>query len=59
MFEDFVSPDKLSKRVNNAEVRIKNYKLSHYGCYLIARNGDSREKVIALDLDPLQTYAKL
>ncbi len=52
MFEHFVGADKLSKRANNAEVRINDYKLSRYACYLIAQNGDSRKKVIAL----AQTY---
>ena len=52
MFEHFVGADKLPKRANNAEVRINDYKLSRYACYLIAQNGDSRKKVIAL----AQTY---
>ena len=51
-FEHFVDADKLSKRANNAEVIINDYKLSRYACYLIAQNGDSRKKVIAL----AQTY---
>ena len=51
-FEHFVGVDKLSKRANNAEVIIKDYKLTRYACYLIAQNGDSRKKVIAL----AQTY---
>ena len=51
-FEHFVDSDKLSKRANNAEVIINDYKLSRYACYLIAQNGDSRKKVIAL----AQTY---
>ena len=51
-FEHFVDADKLSKRANNAEVLIKDYKLTRYACYLIAQNGDSRKKVIAL----AQTY---
>ena len=51
-FEHFVGADKLSKRANNAEVEIKDYKLTRYACYLIAQNGDSRKKVIAL----AQTY---
>ena len=45
--EHFVDADKLSKRANNAEVAIKDYKLIRYACYLIAQNGDSRKKVIA------------
>lgn len=51
-FEHFVGADKLSKRANNAEVLIKDYKLTRYACYLIAQNGDSRKEVIAL----AQTY---
>ncbi|MBO5180000.1 MAG: DNA damage-inducible protein D [Clostridia bacterium] len=51
-FEHFVGADKLSKRANNAEVSINDYKLTRYACYLIAQNGDSRKKVIAL----AQTY---
>ena len=51
-FEHFVGADKLSKRANNAETTIKDYKLTRYACYLIAQNGDSRKKVIAL----AQTY---
>ena len=51
-FEHFVGADKLSKRANNAEVLIKDYKLTRYAAYLIAQNGDSRKKVIAL----AQTY---
>ena len=50
--EHFVDVDKLSKRANNAEVVIKDYKLTRYACYLIAQNGDTRKKVIAL----AQTY---
>ena len=50
--EQFIDVNKLSKRANNAEVLIKDYKLTRYACYLIAQNGDSRKKVIALT----QTY---
>ena len=50
--EHFVGADKLSKRNNNAVIAIKDYKLTRYACYLIAQNGDSRKKVIAL----AQTY---
>ena len=50
--EQFVGADKLSNRANNTVVKIKDYKLSRYACYLIAQNGDSRKKVISL----AQTY---
>ena len=46
--EHFANVGKLSKRSNNALVEISDYKLSRYACYLIAQNGDSRKKVIAL-----------
>ena len=52
VFEHFIDINKLSKRANNAEVEIKDYKLTRYACYLIAQNGDNRKKVIAL----AQTY---
>ena len=52
VFEHFIDVNKLSKRANNAEVEINDYKLTRYACYLIAQNGDSRKKVIAL----AQTY---
>ena len=52
VFEHFTDVSKLSKRANNAEIEIKDYKLTRYACYLIAQNGDSRKKVIAL----AQTY---
>ena len=51
-FEHFVGADKLSKRANNAEVLISDYRLTRYACYLIAQNGDPRKEVIAL----AQTY---
>ena len=50
--EHFADVGKLSKRANNAEVIINDYKLSRYACYLIAQNGDSRKESIAL----AQTY---
>ena len=52
VIEHFIDVNKLSKRANNAEVEIKDYELTRYACYLIAQNGDSRKKVIAL----AQTY---
>ena len=52
VFEHFIDVNKLSKRANNAEVEIKDYELTRYACYLIAQNGDSRKRVIAL----AQTY---
>ena len=52
VLEHFADVGKLSKRANNAKVTINDYKLTRYACYLIAQNGDSRKKVIAL----AQTY---
>ena len=52
VFEHFADVGKLSKRANNAEILISDYKLTRYACYLIAQNGDSRKKAIAL----AQTY---
>ena len=52
VIEHFIDVSKLSKRNNNAEVSIRDYKLTRYACYLIAQNGDSRKKVISL----AQTY---
>lgn len=51
-FKHFVGAAKLSKRANNAEVLISDYRLTRYACYLIAQNGDPRKEVIAL----AQTY---
>ena len=52
VFEHFVGADKTIKMPKGAEKRIPDYKLTRYACYLIAQNGDSRKKVIAL----AQTY---
>ena len=51
-FEHFVDTDKTIKMPKRATKVIKDYKLTRYACYLIAQNGDSRKKVIAL----AQTY---
>ena len=50
--EHFTSTGKVLIVGNNAKMNISDYKLSRYACYLIAQNGDSRKKVIAL----AQTY---
>lgn len=52
VLEHFPHTGKLSKRHNNAEIMIEDYKLSRYACYLIVQNADSRKKVVALG----QTY---
>ncbi len=52
VLEHFAKVGKLSKRANNAEVLINDYKLTRYACYLIAQNGDSHKESIAL----AQTY---
>ena len=48
----FVGTDKMIKIAKGAQRNIIDYKLSRYACYLIAQNGDSRKKTIAL----AQTY---
>ena len=50
--ECFPEVRKTSKMPNGGVKKIIDYKLSRYACYLIAQNGDSRKKVIAL----AQTY---
>ena len=52
VFEHFTDVSKTIKMPKGAEKTILDYKLSRYACYLIAQNGDSRKKVIAL----AQTY---
>ena len=51
-FEHFVGADKMVQIGSGARRVKRDYKLTRYGCYLIAQNGDSRKKVIAL----AQTY---
>ena len=50
--EHFTDVGKLSKRNNNAMVKIEDFKLSRYACYLIVQNSDPRKEVVALG----QTY---
>ena len=52
VFDHFVDVDKMVQIGSGAERKQKDYKLTRYACYLIAQNGDSRKKVIAL----AQTY---
>ena len=51
-FDHFIDVNKMVKIGSNAEREQQDYKLSRYACYLIAQNGDSRKRVIAL----AQTY---
>ncbi len=50
--DHFVGADKMIKVAKGATRNVDDYKLSRYACYLIAQNGDSRKRVIAL----AQTY---
>ena len=50
--DHFLDVRKMVAIGSGAEKEIKDYKLTRYACYLIAQNGDSRKKVIAL----AQTY---
>ena len=52
VFDCFVDVDKSIISGKGRKSIIKDYKLNRYACYLIAQNGDSRKKVIAL----AQTY---
>ena len=51
-FEHFVGADKMVEIGSGAKRKQIDYKLTRYAAYLIAQNGDSRKKVIAL----AQTY---
>ena len=50
--DHFVGIDKMVQIGSGAERKQQDYELTRYACYLIAQNGDSRKKVIAL----AQTY---
>ena len=50
--DHFIDVSKMVQIGSGAERKQQDYKLSRYACYLIAQNGDSRKKVIAL----AQTY---
>lgn len=50
--EHFADVGKVLKVGNNAQIEIDDLKLTRYACYIIAQNGDSRKKAIAL----AQTY---
>ena len=50
--DHFVGVDKMVQIGSGAKRKQQDYKLTRYACYLIAQNGDSRKKVIAL----AQTY---
>ena len=50
--DHFAGAGKMVDIGSNTSRNIEDYKLSRYACYLIAQNGDSRKKVIAL----VQTY---
>ena len=52
IFEHFADVGKTIKMPKNAEKTIDDMKLTRYACYLIAQNGDSRKKQVAL----AQTY---
>ena len=50
--DHFVGTDKMINLGKGGQRKVPDFKLSRYACYLIAQNGDSRKKVIAL----AQTY---
>ncbi len=50
--DHFIDISKIVSIGSKTKRELNDYKLSRYACYLIAQNGDSRKKVIAL----AQTY---
>lgn len=52
VFDHFADVGKMVQIGSKAQREQKDYKLTRYACYLIAQNGDSRKKLIAL----AQTY---
>jgi len=52
ILDHFVGVDKMVEIGSKTKRKILDYKLSRYACYLIAQNGDSRKKTVAL----AQTY---
>ena len=52
VFDHFANVGKMISLGKGGTRRVNDYKLSRYACYLIAQNGDSRKRVIAL----AQTY---
>ena len=52
VLDHFVGTDKMVVIGSKTHRQISDYKLSRYACYLIAQNGDSRKKAVAL----AQTY---
>ena len=48
VFEHFIDVNKTISMSKGAKKIILDYKLTRYACYLIAQNGDSRKKSIAL-----------
>lgn len=55
ILDHFIDVSKMVKIGSGVYREQIDYKLTHYACYLIAQNGDSRKKVIAL----AQTYFAL